>query len=392
MAIQLTKSYVQSEVETIFRTNIDSMRLHTSQQWFRAALKLGATFSAERQLKDFANDFFAKAFIIRGDEIIGGFGYSIDEFPPKYHSAGIIEVQNQLWYKQYVEEDIVVTFQVNTKGLLSKYPAISSIHPKNHNAPDINFRNLYIIYLHAWELLLISFAISRGLSLLLSYLVIKKEKVLFDFQIHDRRSNDFSMQLLSHRIKKFIHSGNSIDQIALEHAINSIDNELVIHERIFKNIKLKTKSCFILDQEIRNVFAFFKNSYPTERITYQNTCPGTKVETDINSFTVTLVNLLKNSLREILDKPQEFILFTVMEASDQIVLNISNKGKIEKKSLLPRHSSRNSSGLGFAIIKEQTKKMGFILRITNVKDMVVFSFSLKKWKAYESSLKNHRNF
>lgn len=388
---QEKKSSTKSINEIFFRY-ADLMDKQISQSWFKTTIKLGAIYAVEKQLLDFSDDFFSQALIHNNDEIIGGFGYSISaNKPPSGPIRGYFKSKNIIFFRVPIpsKNNTVVTFTVNKKFINKKFPTINSIQFLNKK------REVYIkisVLLSFKEnfldiIILIIIFTTFGymlISITNDFINSKREIERNDIQNHDLRESSFCIRSFLYWGKKYLKSPTIENKDIFMSEINELEISEEINERIYVNSRKRSGefSQFNLNFEIKKIIFFLSIEMNLSQFHYEPIDDSIKVSSDLNSFTVLLINILKNALKEVVGDLVKNCELKIIEATDYIELLVINDGKIDKphKVLRNKISYRGSSGLGLGIIKRQEKNMKTSVTLLDlkIKKKVVCSFPLQK--------------
>ena len=374
-------------INTMLTHYTSNMQKHISQKWFKTALKFRATYSAERQLSDFADDFFEKGFIHEKDAIIGGFGYELgDAVPETSVTTGLFRAGEELFYRVPVDKEIAVTFQINQRFVKKFFPTISDLKPGEGTPLAVKIgwlpamlHNLGLVF----SIFLTLLAIGYGSSISTRYVgKIRQENDQKDRQNHDLRASSFNYRVISYWMQKFMASANAANKEALTNELQGADVSYEINNRIFKTAKVMESQNFSLHHEITKILGFVGQEMALDQFQYAPCNPSLIVRGNLNAFTVLLINIVKNALREVASKPGKHCELEVLEGPDYVEVLVINDGVIEKPKqiLRNRRSFRGSTGLGLTIARRQEDALmtKVSLRSLPSKAKVICSFPLTK--------------
>ena len=383
-----TNKYNEKSINEMYFRYTSLVDKQVSQKWFKTAAKFNATYAIERQLQSFSDDFFEKGILHHRGKIIGGFGILIsDEIPNIGKISGAFLDNGRFYYRSVSDKDLAVTFLVSNKFIKHKFPSIIDYFPANKSG-GISVRTsilhaisdniIYFIFLFT------SFAsiIFITIYVVSSFRKIKEEADQQKLKNHDLRSNEFKYQTIVYWANKYLSNPNEVNKKSLCSEISDISLSIEINKRIFSSGISTGVSKFYLHGEIEKIKKFVGLENEISHLRYIQCSKNLCVEGELNSFTVILINLLKNSLREICGTPGNYCDLHVFEAPKYVELIVSNDGVIEHPFLILKKSRsfRNSTGVGLTIIQQEEKRFGSCVTMRSIpeKNKVVCSFSIRK--------------
>ena len=377
--------------QQLYKSYTMLMERQISQDWFKTTLQLGAFYAAEKQLFDFSDDFFSKGVIHNDKTILGGFGYSISSSLPSQKPArgSFSDQEGFVYYRVPVSSktNLAITFSLNHLFILKKFQTIEKI--KFNKATQEVTASLSVfrsLKKNSFDLfiLIVCFSFFALLVVLItkSLLNSRKEIEKNDIQNHDLRVSSFNTCSFLYWVRKYIDSPNSTNRNNLLKEVSELEIVEEVNQRIFTNTRDVPRffSVFCLDFEIKKAICFLGIELDLSQLKIHPFSKKIKIKSELNSFTVLLINLLKNALRDIAGDLNKKCEFFVLESSDVVEIFVINDGFIAKprEILRKRRSLSNSSGLGLSIVQEQELILKTEVSLIMTKGKIVCSFALKK--------------
>ena len=390
------KASIQNSLDEEYERKTSLMDKQISQHWFRASTKLGAYYAVEKQLSEFSDDFFESGVIHTATKRIAGFGDTLETRLPKTKKhRGSFEEEGSLFYRvPFPDGKMWVTFALNNKFILRNYPSINTLSFDNVSGEitfSLSFSKVLLNNIREILFLLFSFfLIGLGAVFVTNYYRSSQEEIRtkrdeirrHDFRNHDLRDASFTLESFIYRVKKYKNSPNRKNREVLDKDIRDLDNFEVVNRRIFIGGKAfpPSFSSFNLNEEIQRVISFIGMKLDLTQLKYNQPDETISVISDLNSFTVLLINLLKNSLREASKDPSRKVDLSFLQTPSGIEVLVSNDGLLDepRKILEERVSLSGSTGLGLSIVEKHEKQMRTRVTLIATADKVICSFPLRR--------------
>ena len=380
-------------VNQVFKRYIGLIEKQVSQEWFQTAIRLGALYAAEKQLYDFSDDFFSKGVIHDKEEILGGFGFTIAEkLPQSVPHKGLFQGLNSALYYRIPlasRADTFITLEVNEKYLLHRFPSIKSISIDSSSALlQVNLSWFKTLQRNWFDLILfmISFILFALLIIYITKTLLhsRKEQEKNDIQNHDLRDSSFNLYSFLYWVKKYLSEPNTHNRLNLNSEMLDLEIAEEINRRIFTNTKEipRIQTEFLLLSELQKIVRFVGVEFNLGQFKLHSFSRTLKVKAEINAFTVMLINLLKNALREIARDYDKTCELFVLEGPDTAEIFLINDGTIDnpRNILRKRVSSSGSTGLGLSIVEQQEKVLATEVTMVLKCNKVACSFPVDKVK------------